>query len=84
MNEKTETLLRNKKELTDQECKKAMDFAVEQVEDNLSEFTDQFKKAYSEDGFYYPTGNVNWTTGFWTGQIVRHAFCLATVQALLY
>lgn len=69
MNEKTETLLRNKKELTDQECKKAMDFAVEQVEDNLSEFTDQFKKAYSEDGFYYPTGNVNWTTGFWTGQI---------------
>ncbi|MFV0242296.1 MAG: glycoside hydrolase family 88 protein [Lacrimispora sphenoides] len=46
-----------------------MDFAVKQVEDNLIEFTDSFKKAYSEDGFYNPTPNVNWTTGFWTGQI---------------
>lgn len=46
-----------------------MDFSVSQVKDNLKEFTDSFKKAYSEEGFYHPTPNVNWTTGFWTGQI---------------
>lgn len=69
MNKQTETLLREKTELTEVKCREAMDFAVKQVEDNLIEFTDSFKKAYSEDGFYNPTPNVNWTTGFWTGQI---------------
>lgn len=69
MNKQTETLLREKTELTEAKCREAMDFAVKQVEDNLKEFTDSFKKAYSEDGFYNPTPNVNWTTGFWTGQI---------------
>lgn len=69
MNKQTETLLREKTELTEVKCREAMDFAVKQVEDNLKEFTDSFKKAYSEDGFYNPTPNVNWTTGFWTGQI---------------
>ncbi|WP_313188181.1 glycoside hydrolase family 88 protein [Lacrimispora sp.] len=64
-----ETLLKEKKELTEAKCLEAMDFAVKQVKDNLKEFTDSFKKAYSEDGFYHPTPNVNWTTGFWTGQI---------------
>ncbi|WP_100043778.1 glycoside hydrolase family 88 protein [Lacrimispora sphenoides] len=64
-----ETLLKEKKELTEVKCLEAMDFAVKQVKDNLKEFTDSFKKAYSEDGFYHPTPNVNWTTGFWTGQI---------------
>ena len=69
MNKQTETLLREKTELTEVKCREAMDFAVKQVEDNLKEFTDSFKKAYSEDGFYNPTPNVNWTTGFWTGQV---------------
>ncbi len=69
MNRQMETLLKEKKELTEAKCLKAMDFAVKQVKDNLKEFTDSFKKAYSEEGFYHPTSNVNWTTGFWTGQI---------------
>ena len=69
MNRQMETLLKEKKELTEAKCLEAMDFAVKQVKDNLKEFTDSFKKAYSEDGFYHPTPNVNWTTGFWTGQI---------------
>ncbi|MDR7813825.1 MAG: glycoside hydrolase family 88 protein [Lacrimispora sp.] len=69
MNRQIETLLKEKKELTEAKCLEAMDFAVKQVKDNLKEFTDSFKKAYSEDGFYHPTPNVNWTTGFWTGQI---------------
>ncbi|WP_100307483.1 glycoside hydrolase family 88 protein [Lacrimispora celerecrescens] len=64
-----ETLLKEKKELTEAKCLEAMEFAIKQVKDNLKEFTDSFKKAYSEDGFYHPTPNVNWTTGFWTGQI---------------
>ncbi len=69
MNRQMETLLKEKKELTEAKCLEAMDFAVKQVKDNLKDFTDSFKKAYSEDGFYHPTPNVNWTTGFWTGQI---------------
>lgn len=69
MNEKTEALLKSKAEITTGDCKKALDFAVEQVLNNLKEFTHSFKKAYSEGGFYKPTPNVNWTTGFWTGQI---------------
>ena len=64
-----EALLREKPELTDAKCREAMDFAVKQIRNNLTEFTESFKKAYSEEGFYNPTANVNWTTGFWTGQI---------------
>lgn len=69
MNEKTIKLLNGKPEITPDEVKRAMDFATEQIEKNLAEFTDSFKKAYSEDEFYHPTPNINWTTGFWTGQI---------------
>ena len=69
MNSKTEQLLDKKAEIDGKEVAAAMDFSLEQVKDNLAEFTYKFKKAYSEDGFYHPTENVNWTTGFWTGQI---------------
>jgi len=69
VNKQMEALLREKPELTDAKCREAMDFAVKQIRNNLTEFTESFKKAYSEEGFYNPTANVNWTTGFWTGQI---------------
>lgn len=69
MNQKTEELLKGKTEISMEETSQAMGFATAQVLDNLAEFTEHFKKAYSEDGFYKPTANVNWTTGFWTGQI---------------
>lgn len=46
-----------------------MEFAVRQILHVLPEFKDYFEKAYSEGGFYKPTGNVDWTTGFWTGEI---------------
>jgi unsaturated chondroitin disaccharide hydrolase len=69
VNKQMEALLRGKPELTEAKCREAMDFAVKQVTNNLKEFTESFKKAYSEEGFYNPTPNVNWTTGFWTGQI---------------
>lgn len=69
MKKETEALLQGREEITIEACEKAMDFSVKQAEENLKEFTHSFKKAYSENGFYEPTGNVNWTTGFWTGQI---------------
>ena len=46
-----------------------MEFAVRQILHVLPEFTEHFEKAYSEGGFYKPTENVDWTTGFWTGEI---------------
>ena len=58
-----------KPQITEQEIREAMDFSTAQVERNLPEFTTKFQKAYSENGFYAPTENVDWTTGFWTGEI---------------
>lgn len=69
MSKKMDLLLKDKREITQEEAAVAMNFAAEQVLENLKDFTYQFKKAYSEDGFYHPTDNANWTTGFWTGQI---------------
>ncbi len=45
MNKQTEALLREKPELTDAKCREAMDFAVKQVRNNLTEFTESFKKS---------------------------------------
>lgn len=59
----------DKQEISADEIQEALDFSSQQVIRNLPEFTDQFQKAYSEGGFYKPTGNEDWTTGFWTGEI---------------
>nr|WP_312496501.1 glycoside hydrolase family 88 protein [Anaerosporobacter sp.] len=47
----------------------ALDFASNQIVNNLPEFTYMFQNAYSESGFYKPIENDYWTTGFWTGEI---------------
>lgn len=66
-------------EISASENSAALDFAAQQVIRNLDTFTDRFQKAYSNHGFYEPTDNVDWTTGFWTGEIwlayehTRHA-----------
>ena len=57
------------KEITPQETELALSKASRQVIRVLPEFTYEFQKAYSENGFYAPTGNVDWTPGFWTGEI---------------
>ncbi len=49
-------------EAEEKEMRKAMEFAVSQVEKNLPEFTDKFPGACSFDNFYKPGENVNWTT----------------------
>lgn len=61
--------LEEKPEISKEEIKAALSLACGQVLDNLSIFTDKFPKAYSENGFYSPTENVDWTTGFWTGMV---------------
>lgn len=55
--------------ITDAEIVKALDHATAQVLANLPKFTHAFKYSHSEDNFYTPSENVEWTTGFWTGEI---------------
>lgn len=62
-------LFEEKPQISEAEIAAAMDFATAQTERCLPQFTEKFKKAYSEHNFYQPTENVDWTTGFWTGQI---------------
>lgn len=69
MSENIDRLLKDKEPIKREEIEQAMDFDLDQVTDNLKEFTGSFKRAFSTDGFYDPTENVNWTTGFWTGQV---------------
>lgn len=56
-------------EISPEEVRQALDLAADLVIHNLPDFTDRFPKAYSENGFYAATDNVDWTTGFWTGEI---------------
>lgn len=56
-------------QITEKEIKEALRFSTEQVIRDLPEFTEQFQKAYSENGFYQPIPNNYWTCGFWTGEI---------------
>ena len=62
-------LFNQKKEITEKETEDALCFSAKQVLRNLPEFTLQFQNAYSEGNFYRPIENVDWTCGFWTGEI---------------
>ena len=69
MSTRIDELFKDKSAIKQEEIKNAMDFALKQIVENLKEFTYSFKRAFSKNGFYDATENVNWTTGFWTGQI---------------
>lgn len=56
--------LGDKPEISTEEVKTALDIACGQVLCNLERFTERFPKAYSVDGFYEATENVDWTTVF--------------------
>ena len=56
-------------EINTEEVNKGLDFCNRQILHVLPEFTDKFQQAYSENGFYPPIDNTDWTTGFWTGEI---------------
>lgn len=62
-------ILLTKNEITAKEIKDALNIAISQVEKNLVEYTDFFKYSNSENGFYEKSENIEWTTGFWTGEI---------------
>lgn len=55
--------------LTQGEIKQALDFSAAQIKKYLPQFTDKFQNAYSVNHFYEPIDNVDWTNGFWTGEI---------------
>ena len=61
--------LENYREADMDEVRAAMDIAAAQVERNLDTFTEKFPGANSFDNFYKPGPNVDWATGFWTGEI---------------
>ena len=61
--------LENYREADMDEVRAAMDIAAAQVERNRDTFTEKFPGANSFDNFYKPGPNVDWTTGFWTGEI---------------
>lgn len=63
------TSIKEKSEISAETLKEALGYAVNQVRVNLPEFTREFKYSHSEKNFYTPSENVEWTTGFWTGEI---------------
>lgn len=68
------------------ELQEAHETAVRLVKENLSDFTKHFPHSNSQDNWYPKTENVEWTTGFWTGQVwlsyeaCRDADCMHTGQ----
>lgn len=63
-------------EISSEEIRSGLEFACRQILHVLPEFTDKFQQAYSENGFYPPVENRDWTTGFWTGEIwLAYEFC---------
>lgn len=52
-----------------EEILEAMEFSAGQVKRSLPEFTEHFPGPNSFHNFYVPGENVEWTTGFWTGEI---------------
>lgn len=57
------------KEMDEEQAKEALRLAVELVDKNVDEFTYCFPPANSENNFYGKSENIDWTTGFWTGEI---------------
>ena len=55
-------------ELTNEAARAALDAACGILRGNLPQFTDQFQSSNSEHNFYQPSDNVEWTTGFCTGE----------------
>ena len=51
------------------EAEAYLDIAVGQVRNDLKDFTSQFPDSNSRNGIYPGTENVEWTTGFWTGEV---------------
>ncbi len=57
-----------KTQMTHEQANAALDTACALLLQNLDKFTDQFQSACSVGNFYPPSENVDWTTGFVTGE----------------
>lgn len=55
--------------ITDEQARAALDRATAQVKLNLPLYTDRCQNHSSVDGIYPPCDNVQWTCGFWPGEI---------------
>ncbi|MGL5434821.1 MAG: glycoside hydrolase family 88 protein [Lachnospiraceae bacterium] len=64
----TEQLLKAP-EISESELKQAKELAVSLIREKLDEYTEYFPDSNSQNQFYPKSENVEWTTGFWTGQI---------------
>lgn len=63
-------------EINEDEIKEALTFSSKQIGRQLGQFTEKFQNAYSVNGFYEPIENVDWTNGFWTGEIwLAYEYC---------
>lgn len=47
----------------------AIDYAISQIDSCLPAFIEKFPFSHSEGNFYEAGENVEWTTGFWTGEL---------------
>lgn len=54
--------------MSQEEVNNALDTASGLLKKNLGQFTHQFQRSCSVNGFYPPSKNVDWTTGFCTGE----------------
>lgn len=58
----------NVQPISDKEISDSIKNATNILKNNISDFTDNFWSSNSINNFYFPTDNVEWTTGFCTGQ----------------
>lgn len=65
----TQETLPNHAALTAEEAGRYLSAAIGLIRHNAPAFTEHFPDSNSTGGFYKATGNVEWTTGFWTGEI---------------
>jgi len=59
----------NEKILTKEEVKKALDFIIKKIDENLDTFTNKYPTPASFNNIYKPIDNIEWTNGFWTGML---------------
>ncbi len=57
------------RQITDEEAREALGLAVEQVRRNLLLYTNRCQNHSSVNGIYPACENVQWTCGFWPGEI---------------
>ncbi len=55
--------------ITNEELSSAIQYATQNTLASLSSFTTDFKYSHTVQNYYPKSKNVEWTTGFWTGEL---------------